>query len=420
MFVRSLLAGLRLLRLRRGEWPVAVLALVVIGVFQWLLISKFYVLFADYSPENWRVFMRNFHMSGFDPITYGVVTDWNIGYNILRHPLLPFLLYPFYLLNQLLWSLTGVNCVQFLVGAVLAFCAFYSFLFLYRILHELVGVGRQVALLLVMLFFGFAYILIATFVPDHFVISLMLILATLYIAGLKLKAHHTFSVAEIVVMFVLTAGVTLSNGVITGLALLFVNGRRAFSRPMVVSLLVASVVLVGLGLGVNALLDDPGDQDVAGWLDTSLPRVQTVVENFFGESLQLHRRHLLGDVLVRRPVFVTYTWSAQYAVEAVLVLLFVCGVVAGRKSKFLWLTMSCFFYAVLLHLTLGFAINEVYIMACHWAFAMPIAMGYLFVDTRKWLKMCLFIIILSIVVYLWMYHGTLLYRYLTWPLRLKF
>ena len=64
-------------------------------------------------------------MSGYDPITYSVVTDWNIGYNILRHPLLPYMMLPFYLLNQLLWWITGANCVQLIVGSILFFCSFY-------------------------------------------------------------------------------------------------------------------------------------------------------------------------------------------------------------------------------------------------------------------------------------------------------
>ena len=34
--------------------------------------------------------------------------------------------------------LTGINCVQFVVGAILVFCAFYSIIFLYRIFREVI------------------------------------------------------------------------------------------------------------------------------------------------------------------------------------------------------------------------------------------------------------------------------------------
>ena len=129
-----------LFRIRRDERIPALVALLVMLVFHYLIISKFYGLFADYyRPETWRTFMRNFHMSGFDPITYDVVSSWRLGYNIIRHPLLPFFMLPLWAVNQLLWWLTGVNCVQFVVGALLLFCSFYSFLFLHRILREVVG-----------------------------------------------------------------------------------------------------------------------------------------------------------------------------------------------------------------------------------------------------------------------------------------
>lgn len=409
-----------ILKIHRNEWPVCVAAILVIVVFQYLFISKFYVLFADYSYANWQIFMRNFHMSGFDPITYGVVTDWNIGYNLLRHPLLPFLLYPFYLINQVLWGLTGVNCVQFVVGVLLAFCTLYSFVFLGRILHSLIGIGKVETLLLLMFFFGFAYILIATFVPDHFAISLFMILGTLYVAGMKLQSHQEFSLTGMVLMLLFTAGVTLSNGVVTVLAILFVNGRKTFKKETLMTFFVVGLILVTIVLTVNAFLENPSDQNVSGWVDISLSRGKTLVENFFGETIQLHRKHMLGDVLVNRPVFVAYSWKAQYVVEAFIVVLSAWGVVVGRRSRFLWLVMSCFLYAVLLHLVLGFAINEVYIMAAHWAFVIPVAIGFLLVDAKQWLHVALCVLLLAITIYLWAYHGTLLYRYLTWPLRIKF
>ena len=93
--------------IRRDErWQAAVL-LVFILFFEYLIIAKFWVLFADYDHRTWLNFMRNYRMSGFDPITYSVLTDWHQGYDALRHPLLAFLMYPLYGFNQLLWWVTG-------------------------------------------------------------------------------------------------------------------------------------------------------------------------------------------------------------------------------------------------------------------------------------------------------------------------
>ncbi len=81
-------------------------------------------------------------MSGFDPITYDVITRWHEGYDILRHPLLAAMMYPLYLLNQALWTITGCNCVQLICGVVLTFCGFWSVMFVYRTMAEEMHIGR--------------------------------------------------------------------------------------------------------------------------------------------------------------------------------------------------------------------------------------------------------------------------------------
>ena len=161
---------------KEERWP-AVYALVFILSFQYLMIKKFFGLFADYSEQSWNTFMRNYHMSGFDPISYAVLSEWHQGYDVVRHPLLAFLMYPFSLLNGLLEQLTTVNCAQFVMGALLVFCAFYTFLFMHRILREVVGVDRLAAFLLTAFFFSCAYIWLSVLVADHFCLSLFLIIS---------------------------------------------------------------------------------------------------------------------------------------------------------------------------------------------------------------------------------------------------
>ena len=106
------------------------------------------------------------------------------------------------------------------------------------------------------------------------------------------------------------------------------------------------------------------------WTDKTTSRSQTLVENFFGESIMLHQQNLLGDVLRNRPVIVKYQSAVNYVVEACIVVLFLLGILAGRKSKFLWLTLTFFLMDAALHIGLGFGINEVYIMTAHYMYAL--------------------------------------------------
>ena len=153
-----------------------------------LVLCKYYDLFTPITRWYWPLFIHNFHISGFDPITYSVVSDWLAGYNVYRHPLLAFYMYVPYLINQALMQLTGINCAIFIVAAIQVFCAFYSMVFIYRIFREVIEVRRADATVLTLFFFSFAYVMVAAIVPDHFIISMLFLLIALYISGRRMKS----------------------------------------------------------------------------------------------------------------------------------------------------------------------------------------------------------------------------------------
>lgn len=410
-------------KIKRAEWPVATIAMVAIVGLQWLMVSKFWPLFANYGEASWLRFMRNFHMSGFDPITYTILTDGTFGYDVLRHPLLAVMLYPLYGLNRLLWMLTGANCAQLLMAVPLTFCAFYSVLLVFRILYERIAVGGVAATLLSCLFLGLAYIVVAMIVPDHFCLSLFMLLLIIYKAATKLTLGERFTLRETLWLFLVTAGITLSNGAVALMVILLVNGRAFFRRRFFllgVCLSVLSLLMVAFALRPVAADGHGGAVNAVAqqmhWVKGDVNRADVLVENFFGESLQLHRQHVLGDVLVRRPVVVRYSWWWQYAVEGAILLLFAGGVWAGRRTHLLWVLMAVLGFNLLLHIGVGFAVDEVHIMAAHWAFVVPLAMGFLVRGIGGWRRTAVLLLIAATTLYLWGYHGYLLVRYLTWPL----
>lgn len=423
-----------LFTLRRDERWLALVLLVPLVALQALMLYKFSCLFAHPTDASWVQFMRNFRMSGFDPTTYAVVLHWYQGYDILRHPLLALFVWPLSMLNAGLSALMGTNCVQLVVGVVLIASAFYALLWLWRTLRFVVGVGRCTAWLLTLLFMGFGMIVVAMCVPDHFCLSLPLLSLTLYVSGMKLKRGTRYSAWQAIVLFVLTAGVTLSNGIVVLLAVALTNGRAAFRpRFFLGALVLPALLMLAVGMGERMLqqskasISAPVAQQMK-WTRQDVSRADVLVENFLGESLQLHRRYILGDVLSGRPIIVRYSWAAQYVAEAVIVLLALAGAWVGRRQRFQWLLMAVLGFNVLLHMVLGFAIDEVHIMAAHWALVLPLLMGWLLRadlwqgsqegcrPAPRWAFGALVGVVLVLVAYLWMYHGTLLYRYLTWPL----
>ena len=459
-----------LFRVKPEERIQAVVVLTVVVVLNGLLIGRMHELLMQpgFGPY-WHVFERELHLSGYDPLTYLTVTDWDVLYEVHRHPLLAFFVWPLWLMNEGLTWLTGVNCVQYVVALPVIFCSLYSYIFLYRIHREVVGLRRDDATLMTMFAFSMAYILLSVIVPDHFTVSMFLLLLTLYISGICIKKRHEYRWWQSALFFIITAGVTLSNGIKVFLAGLFVN-RRDFFRPkyLLLAVLLPSALLWGVAVWEHHTFVQPRQQAQAAlkqrkaqavkarvaqmtpderarfeakkarreavlrrqaaktgkpvenrgylkWTDISTSRWQTVYENLFGESVQFHRQHFLEDTLVGRPVFVPYLSIFSYVVEAMVVLLALLGVWYGRRSRFLWLCLSCFAMDMMVHLVLGFGINEVFIMAPHFLFFLPIVTSYLLRETRR--HPCPRLAVTALTAYLFTYNGLLLVLFLLSPIR---
>ena len=97
-----------LFRIKPEERVQAMVALAVIVALNVLFIYRLHELFLQpgFGPY-WKIFEREWHLSGYDPYTYMTVTDWDVVYEAHRHPLLAFFVWPLWLLNQGLTWLTA-------------------------------------------------------------------------------------------------------------------------------------------------------------------------------------------------------------------------------------------------------------------------------------------------------------------------
>ena len=84
----------------------------------------------------------------------------------------------------------------------------------------------------------------------------------------------------------------------------------------------------------------------------------------------------------------------------------------GQTFPFLWLTGSWVLCDAFIHLVMGFGLNEVYIMAAHWAFIIPIAIGYLLKGLSARNQSHLRLIVMVLAVFLFFYNGLLIAQYL--------
>ena len=440
-------------KVKKEERWLAFAMLAVFVTFNAMVIASHYHVYTMEAHGGfWSVFTKNFRMSGYDCWSWITVSGGRIHFVTSRHPLYLTFLYPLYLLNDWLIQNVGYNFAVYFMAVIIVFSAFYAVLFMYRVFREVLELRRKDARILTLLLFSFGHVLIPTMVPDHFVISLMLLSLTLYITGKKMKKGQLLTAWQSLVLTFFTAGMATSNGVKTLLAGLFTNGKKVFTCKFIsIGVVLPLFLLLGIQQSQYYLLEVPqqavvshiesetlkknpqkvlehkkqrdewqrthlgqpvGDGVITKLMDVSTPRIPTIVENFFGESIQLHQRSLLKDVSWERPIFVEYNWSLNYIIEAFIVLLFIVGIVFSYKQRFFKMLLAWFACDLTLHLILGFAVTEVYIMTSGWAFIIPISYGYLLKRlSMKWLKM-MRVALIMLTIYLWIYNAGQTFYYL--------
>ena len=437
---------------KEERWLAFVMLAVFVTFNAMVIASHYHVYTMDAHGGFWSIFTKNFRMSGYDCWSWITVSGGRIHFVTSRHPLYLTFLYPLYLLNDWLIQNVGYNFAVYFMAVIIVFSAFYAVLFMYRVFREVLELRRKDARILTLLLFSFGHVLIPTMVPDHFVISLMLLSLTLYITGKKMKKGQLLTAWQSLVLTFFTAGMATSNGVKTLLAGLFTNGKKVFTCKFIsIGVVLPLLLLLGIQQSQYYLLEVPqqavvshiesetlkknpqkvlehkkqrdewqrthlgqpvGDGVITKLMDVSTPRIPTIVENFFGESIQLHQRSLLMDVSWERPIFVEYNWSLNYIIEAFIVLLFIVGIVFSYKQRFFKMLLVWFACDLTLHLILGFAVTEVYIMTSGWAFIIPISYGYLLRQlSMKWRKV-MRVTLIMLTIYLWIYNAGQTFYYL--------
>lgn len=435
--------------LRKEERPVAIVALIVFAALNALLIANHWQSFTRGAHVGfWSVFYNHLNMSGYDIFSLIFISCMRLHWNALRHPLFVVLLLPLFWINHQIMPPTEFNAAVLLMGALLVAADVWGAVLMHRLLRDVVEVNRMDAAFLTAMFYGFAHVMIATMVPDHFALSLPLLLLTLLIAGRRLKEGKPMKLWQSALLFFLTAGMTLTNGVKVALAAWFVNGRKVFSWRSILSFVVPTLLLGAVYLWQKEAIIEPQEHNIKRieaavakkdpariaklkehddfvkqqngealtksvplleWSDMTTSRWQSAVNNLFGESLQLHRDYLLEDVQQTRPVFVEYRSAVNYIVEALVVLLLVAGAWIARREKFFLMVFSWFAFDMIMHMGFGFGLNEVYIMTAHWAFIIPIAAGYIL---RRKNSMAARVLVAALTLWLWAYNAVIVIDYL--------
>lgn len=427
-------------RIRKNEIAVFIIGFIILALLNIMMLGYHHDLFTRGGNIGfWSIFYDHFIVSGYDSFVYLSLSRWKIYYTLSRHPLIAPMLYPLALLNGWLMDLTGVNCAIYIVAALYCLLGTYSFLFTYRIMRKVIGICVLDSMLCTLFFFSLGHVMTATFVPDHFAISLFLITLTAYIAGTYMKRQSLMPAWLTALLATITCGVTLTNVAKTWLAALWTNGRHFWRlKSLLLTTILPLMIIAGGYFLQYEYLAKPDnlvqqhniekklkkdakfakqyyehkkwmenrrsfnntDNTILQWIDTKTNRIATITENLFGESFQLHQDYLLEDTNKSRPVIVTYRHWYNYLIEAIIVALFIGGIIIGRKNKFCLMTLSWFAVDMTMHIILGFALTEVYIMTSHWALALPAAIASLLSAYKGKQRIALRLVLFAVTIWL--------------------
>ena len=443
---------MNIFKIKKEERIPSLIALLVFVLLNGLFFYKYSNLFLQaHHVSYWQLFAKTYHVSGFDAWSYIFMSNGKLYFEIPRHPLFAVILYPFYLINKELIAAGDTNYAMIFMAILLIVSAYYSFIFIYRVFREIIEVGKKDSLLLSAMLYSFGMVMVSMLVPDHFCWSLFLLTMTLYLAGKAMKEKKQLSAWTIGILSFLTGGVTLSNIAKTYLAAWFVNGKKVFAWKNMVAMILPAILLVGTAYLIYTEIREPQfhtDKKIEitahakdtlqahkdsihhawvlahtgepmkkegfwKWTDMSTSRSDALIHNMMGESIQLHDSYLLDDMCVNRPTVVKYNYVFNYIIEGIVALLFILGVIVAVRHRFFLMALSWLALDICIHFVMGFGLNEMYIMACHWIFIIPISIAYMLKSLTPSRQTIVRGITLLLTLYLWVWNGYLVFSYMS-------
>lgn len=446
------LSKMNIFKIKKEERIPSLIALFVFVLLNGLFFYKYSNLFLQaHHVSYWQLFAKTYHVSGFDAWSYIFMSNGKLYFEIPRHPLFAVILYPFYLINKELIAAGDTNYAMIFMAILLIVSAYYSFIFIYRVFREIIEVGKKDSLLLSAMLYSFGMVMVSMLVPDHFCWSLFLLTMTLYLAGKAMKEKKQLSAWTIGILSFLTGGVTLSNIAKTYLAAWFVNGKKVFAWKNMVAMILPAILLVGTAYLIYTEIREPQfhtDKKIEikahakdtlqahkdsihhawvlahtgepmkkegfwKWTDMSTSRSDALIHNMMGESIQLHDSYLLDDMCVNRPTVVKYNYVFNYIIEGIVALLFILGIIVAVRHRFFLMALSWLALDICIHFVMGFGLNEMYIMACHWIFIIPISIAYLLKSLTPSRQTIVRGITLLLTLYLWVWNGYLVFSYMS-------
>lgn len=316
-----------------------------------------------------------------------------VPYMFFRHPFIKFILLPFVLFNYILQLMLQCQWVGWFMTISFNVIMSYCVLLMYKILYDIMQVSSFHALLLTLFFISFGHVLVLLAVLDSFLLSMFLLLITLYISGRVIALKQPVNKRLFTYLLLLTTGVTLTNGVKVGLAYLFIPSTVKqkvkwclqsaiwFVLLFIPCFFLTKAVLAHFHPGKDFGFYRDCVSDSVGWVFKTdwITYLDMIYHHLLCEPLMLHTSRFYD---FNPGINQGYALPLFHVAVALFYGLVAWGAVLAWKNKFVQLLLSFLLVDVLIHVVFRFGLDEGQIYCGHWMFLFPLLIANLFGDKR--------------------------------------
>jgi hypothetical protein len=383
------------------------------GKTQKRLFSVLFLLYAVFSvlmfyrtnfefPDD----LMDYDIHGWSHI-YGQKKSLLLTFCSFRHPLIILILYP----------VVFVNCIiQLFASGELAFHVLFlrfvynilsalSVVVVYKYCSHFLKLSTFRALLICILFSMFAHVLLLSFNPDTFPLSMFGLLVLIYMTTDSILNNQKIPLASNVILFCFITGTTISSGLKVLFAQLFQkdslkNKCKTFilSGSVCTGWILFSFITTCI-LGKFVFSDWSLDDNTADYIAPfSSITFMSLFHDFFFEPLLFHHNYDFWNwawigVLKYNTIF-------PLVASGILYVIVLIALIINIKQRPVLLLLSFFLSDMLIHIVFGYGIYGSYIFALHWLFIVPLLIGWLYYRLKsKHLKIGLDLIIIGLAVF---------------------
>lgn len=322
--------------------------------------------------------------------------------DLSRHPLIKLFTFPFLYIGNFLYFLFDNYKARTIFITIVCNCGItLSILYSFRYLRDIILLRGYILYLITFFYTAMGMILILSFTIESFTISLFLLSYITYYYSYCINTNKNVTLLSNLIFTISLGGVTISN---------FAKGiiLMVFTKEKTTILIKKAMIIGTFFLTILIWMEYKyhfSEQTIEAYNSYSqvyneAGTINKIVFSFFGIPI------LLPDIITipfhdrQRIGFSFYNTWWQFSFVIMLLITLLVSLLKNYKNKLVILICALLSIDIIIHCALKYGINELFIYAGHWIFAIPLLLGWLYksVNTKQQKILSTFISSLFIIL----------------------